>query len=156
MVSKLNAASRRKADLQSFCQHAGVNHTIAQLQREAMLKIYARKPVPDPTDVLCFGCHADKSYAMVKRQYPEYCSWAMTRLERANATCGCATLRDGWPTMWPWLLSSKQLQTMAATIENLKEEVAARKGQRPRKKGGVDEPNSPSSDFSMVTATKGS
>ena len=212
LVSKLNAASRRKADLQTFCKNTlgmevNFNHTIAQLQREAMLKIYARKTVPEPTDVLGFGCHADKSYAAVKKGFPEYCSWVTTtaregqcdpRLRRfagwlandvnqvaqasedleknfslsesnlaprtpkpeikkktsgypTSATSSAAAMADGDSVT----LSSRQLQTMVATIENLKEEVAALKGERPRKKGSTDEPNSPDSDFSMVTMTKG-
>ncbi|CAE7758749.1 RE1 [Symbiodinium sp. CCMP2456] len=81
MVQGLNRASRRKADLVEFCQKelgytAGGNLTIAQIQREAMQRVYD-KAKPDPTDAVGFGRHGSLSYEEIREAHPQYCSWRL-------------------------------------------------------------------------------
>ncbi|CAE7837991.1 RE2 [Symbiodinium sp. CCMP2592] len=81
MVKDLNRASRLKADLVKFCQtelgyDPGYNLTIAQIKREAMLRVYD-KALPDPTDAVGFGRHCSLSYEEVKSSHPQYCTWVV-------------------------------------------------------------------------------
>ncbi|OLQ08346.1 Retrovirus-related Pol polyprotein from transposon TNT 1-94 [Symbiodinium microadriaticum] len=64
LVQNLNKASRKKSELQAFCA--------------AMIQIYTKKTVPEPTDVMGFGCHSKLKYSEVKANYPEHCTWVVT------------------------------------------------------------------------------
>ena len=90
MVQELNKAARKKADLQKHCQdtlrmNVNFNHTIAQLQREAMIKIYVMSK-PDPTDVMGWNI----------------ASGQRARRKRGRAIPGFVVLPGGWPTMCTW------------------------------------------------------
>ena len=43
-----------------------------------MIQIYTKKTVPEPTDVMGFGCHSKLKYSEVKANYPEHCTWVVT------------------------------------------------------------------------------
>lgn len=80
-VLKLNAAAKKKSNLQGFCQTelgltVSMNETIVQLQKAAMERIYLVSKI-DSTDPVGFGTHASLSYQEVQQQYPEYCQWVM-------------------------------------------------------------------------------
>eukprot|EP00439_Symbiodinium_sp_Y106_P026544 s3080_g3.t1 len=205
MVQELNKAARKKADLQKHCQdtlrmNVNFNHTIAQLQREAMIKIYVMSK-PDPTDVMGFGKHAALSYSTVRGTYPEYCEWAKStakegpcdpRLRRfagwlandvhmvqqaavemeTKLSASEGNLRTSTPQtkvapkttttsstsshegeeIGSVTMSGYQLQALVNTIQDLKDEVAVLKGERPRKKTIPEDHQSTASDFSMVTS----
>ncbi|CAE7825661.1 GIP [Symbiodinium sp. CCMP2592] len=87
LVKKLNAASRKKQDLVTFCRDeismdmSGLeNKTIAQLQMLAMKQISSHT-APHPTDLLGFGKHVRRTYLDVAQNEKEYCSWVKTTAE---------------------------------------------------------------------------
>ena len=88
-VVRLNTASKKKAELQEFCrrelgQHVSGNETIAQLQKEAMVKIY-QVSVPDPQDPVGFGKAASLTYEEVQ-QDQQYCQWVKTTWKEGGQT----------------------------------------------------------------------
>ncbi|CAE7205304.1 RE1 [Symbiodinium sp. CCMP2592] len=87
LVKKLNAASRKKQDLVTFCRDeismdmSGLeNKTIAQLQMLAMKQISSHTAL-HPTDLLGFGKHVRRTYLDVAQNEKEYCSWVKTTAE---------------------------------------------------------------------------
>ncbi len=88
-VVRLNTASKKKAELQEFCRrelglHVNGNETIAQLQKEAMIKIY-QVSVPEPQDPVGFGKAASLTYEEVQ-QDRQYCQWVKTTWEEGGQT----------------------------------------------------------------------
>lgn len=80
MVVALNQASRKKADLMEFCTqtvgvHISGNHTIPQMQKLALTRIY-EMTTPDASDPVGFGKGASLSYAEIKED-KQYCHWVI-------------------------------------------------------------------------------
>ena len=84
LVKRLNAASRKKADLVNFCRQdlsmdmdALSNKTIAQLQMLAMQHISSHTQ-PHYSDQVGFGKHNRRTYLDVYHNEKGYCQWVQT------------------------------------------------------------------------------
>ena len=80
-VIQMNRASKKKSDLQLWCQaELGLsmthNETINQLQKKAMEKIY-QKAAPHPTDPVGFGEHCSLSYEELRVSEAAYAQWVL-------------------------------------------------------------------------------
>ena len=89
LITEMNAAAKKKANLQAFCRDRLRmsqidNYTIAQMVRAATQEIYHRS-TPDPSDMVGFGKYAALTYAELKEQQPAYCSWVKRTAEEGEA-----------------------------------------------------------------------
>ncbi|OLQ08926.1 Copia protein [Symbiodinium microadriaticum] len=74
LITEMNAAAKKKANLQAFCRDRLRmsqidNYTIAQMVRAATQEIYHRS-TPDPSDMVGFGKYAALTYAELKAKDP--------------------------------------------------------------------------------------
>jgi hypothetical protein len=90
IVTKINTHSKRKSDLVKYCTEelklelTGCE-TIAQLQRKGLQ--YAQSlTLPEGRDLVAFGKHAEKSYAELKAEFPDYCQWVLKTSKESNET----------------------------------------------------------------------
>lgn len=117
-VVKLNQVSRKKFELQKWCQETlqipvSGNETIAQLQRAAMVKLYQTTQA-DETDPVGFGKAASLSYGEVLTD-TQYCQWVI------------ATAQEGQ--------CSPQLARLASWLEQQHQESKNKNTDVPMKKG---------------------
>ncbi|CAE7550499.1 unnamed protein product [Symbiodinium necroappetens] len=76
----MNKAGKYKKDLIKYMEEhlnlsVNYNATQIQLQKQALLKIYALSKI-DETDPVGFGIHSSLSYRELKETQPQYCQWA--------------------------------------------------------------------------------
>jgi len=104
-VVKLNAASKKKMELQKFNHEqlnlsvAG-NATILDLQKQAMEKIYQISPAHG-TDPVGFGQHGALSYEEVMQQGKNYCKWVITTAKEGQCSSRCNVSQAGWSARQP-------------------------------------------------------
>lgn len=111
-VVKLNQVSRKKYELQKWCQETlqipvNGNETIAQLQRAAMVKIYQTTQA-DETDPVGFGKAASLSYGEVLID-TQYCQWVMNTAQEGQCSPQLARLAS-------WLEQQQQAKVKTEDV----------------------------------------
>ena len=182
-VLLLNRASRKKADLQKFNHDqlqlaVAENATIAQLQKQAMERIYQMSKA-DPTDPVGFGEHSALSYQEILVNQPAYCKWVIQTSSEGQCCARLARLAT-WllvqkdkpvPMPVPVAMPAKKgssassdmtasstaalvgvMQQMMVKMDEMKEEIDEIRG-RPHKKAVKSEEMDDQSSWSPLTET---
>ena len=89
-MTQLNAASRKKSDLISFCHELQIpmsgHETIPILQKKAT-QVLLDQCEATGADPVGFGVHAALSYQEVKISEPNYANWVITTFQEERNTC---------------------------------------------------------------------
>eukprot|EP00435_Cladocopium_sp_Y103_P069276 s590_g33.t1 len=88
-VIQLNKVSKKKADLQAWCQNElgmslTMSETIPQLQKKAMEQIYMRAAA-HPTDPVGFGEHCSLSYEELRSSQEQYAQWVQKTAQEGQS-----------------------------------------------------------------------
>lgn len=81
LVSQMNEASRKKANLASFMTQTleipvDGNSTINEMTKSCLDHIYQQCD-PHSEDPVGFGQHSSLTYRQIKMEYPSYCKWVV-------------------------------------------------------------------------------
>ena len=90
-MTQLNAASRKKSDLISFCHELQIpmsgHETIPILQKKKATQVLLDQCEATGADPVGFGVHAALSYQEVKISEPNYANWVITTFQEERNTC---------------------------------------------------------------------
>ena len=115
-VVRLNAASKKKAELQKFLhEYLGLpvaeNATILMLQKQAMEKIYQISGAHG-TDPVGFGAHSSLTYEEVQKEHKGYCQWVVTTSQEGQSSARLQRLAN-WLIQNPESPEGKTLKVKA-------------------------------------------
>ena len=183
-MTRLNVASRRKGNLADYMKqeldmHVNPNDTVAQMQRQAIKKIYMTTTASG-TDPVGFGDHSALSYQEVQISHPQYCHWVVQTSQEEDHSymlgrlaqwlilqktappapkwekpAAKAKISAKQPTPYPSTPAAsnegthEMMAKMMDMVSQLKEEVENLKQERPRKKADTEKTESVNS-FKLV------